>query len=198
MTSSRSPTCQIYPEASEEQRIQSYLASRTPVPRSTSIDERPMFEGLEGGIHIDQHQYAADGSRRDSQVLYEHLRVSREDGDDDEYSMRSPPEPWVAMSPQGLQNIYPCSCSSPHRFISSEAVHDAVRRVVQALSEVFADPELDHFLNNLNDTELDDLLSDPGKLTEVCDTTLEKYTEEVFRARESFGLHPARLVEIVS
>ena len=88
-------------------------------------------------------------------------------------------------------------CASPHRFTSSEPVHDAVTRVVQALSEVFADPELDHFLNNLNDTEMNELLIDPGKLTEVCDTALWKYTEEVFRARESFGLRQARLVEIV-
>jgi hypothetical protein len=156
-----------------------------------------MSEGLEDGIHSDQHQSAADDSRRDS-LLYEHLRVSREDGDDDEYSMRSSPEPWVATSPQRAQNTYPCFCASPHRFTSSEAVHDAVRRVVQALSEVFADPELDRFLNNLNDTELNELLIDPSKLTEVCDTALVEYTEEVFRARESFGLRPARLVEIVS
>lgn len=157
-----------------------------------------MPEGLEDGIHSDQHQSAADDSHRDSLLLYEHLRVSRKDGDDDEYSMRSPSEPWVITSPQKAQNTYPCFCASPHPFTSSEAVHGTVRRVVQALSEVFGDPGLDHFLNNLNDTELDELLIDPGKLTEVCDTALVKYTEEVFRARESFGLRPARLVEIVS
>ena len=58
-----------------------------------------MFEGLEDRIHSDQHQSAADDSRRDSLLLYEHLRVSRDDGDDDGSSMRSPPESWVITSP---------------------------------------------------------------------------------------------------
>jgi hypothetical protein len=87
-----------------------------------------MFEGQENRIHSDQHQSTADDSRRDSLLLYEHLRVSREDGDDDEYSMRSPPEPWVTTSPQRAQNTYPCLTASPPRFTNSETVHDAARR----------------------------------------------------------------------
>jgi hypothetical protein len=156
-----------------------------------------MFEGLEDRVHSDQLQPAVEALRPDSAVLNEDLRVSPEDGDDDEYSKRSPPHPWVITSPQSAQNAYPCFTTS-RCFTGSETVHDAVRRVVQALSEVFADLELEHFLDNLNDTELDELLIDPGKLKEACDTTLMKYTGKVFRFGESFGPRPARLIEIVS
>jgi len=195
-TSLRSPTCQAYSEAGEEPRTQSYLRSETPIPRS-SIDKRPIFEGPEDRVHSDLHQSAVEVLRPDSALLNEDLRFSQEDGDDDKYSKRSPLQPWVIMSPQSAQNAYPGLTASP-RFTNSETVHDAVRRVVQALSEVFADPELEHFLGNLNDTELGELLVDPGKLKEACDTTLVKYTGEVFRLEESFGPRPARLIEIVS
>ena len=63
---------------------------------------------------------------------------------------------------------------------------------------MFADPELEHFLDNLNDTELDELLIDPGKLKEACDTALVRYTGKVLRLGDSFGPRPARLIEIVS
>lgn len=63
---------------------------------------------------------------------------------------------------------------------------------------MFADPELENFLDNLNDTELDELLIDPGKLKETCDTALVKYTGKAFGLGESFGPRAARLIEIVS
>lgn len=197
-TSSRSPTCQAYSEAGEEPRTQSYLGSETPIPRSPSIDKRPMFEGPEDRVHSDLHQSAVEALRPDSPLLNEDLRFSQEDGDGDKYPKRSPLQPWVITSPQSAQNAYPCLTASPRRFTNSETVHDAVRRVVQALSEVFADPELEYFLDNLNDTELDELLVDPGKLKEACDTALVKYTGKVSGLGESFRPRPARLIEIVS
>jgi hypothetical protein len=136
--------------------------------------------------------------RPDFAPFNEDLRFSQEDGDDDKYSKRPPLQPWVITSPPSAQNACPRLITSPRRFTDSETVYDAVRRVVQALSEVFADRELEHFLDNLNDTELDELLVDPGKLKEVCDTALVKYTGKVFRLGESFGPRPARLIEIVS
>ena len=196
--SSRSPTCQVYSEAGEELRTQSYLGSETPISRSTSIDKRPVFEGPEDRVHSDLHQSAVEALRPDFAPLNEDLHFSQEDGDDDKYSKRPPLQPWVIMSPPSTQNAYPCLTTSPRRFTNSETVHDAVRRVVQALSEVFADRELEHFLDNLNNTELDKLLVDPGKLKEACDTALVKYAGKVFRLGESFGPHPARLIEIVS
>lgn len=197
-TSPRSPACQAYSEAGEEPRTRSYIGSEIPIPRSTSIDKRPTLEGPEDRAHSERHQPAVEALRPDSTLLNEDLRYSQEDGDDDKYSKPSPLQPWVITSPQSAQNAYPCLTASPHRFTNSETVHDAVRRVVQALSEVFADPELEHFLDNLNDTELDELLVDPGKLKEACDTALVKYTGKVFRFGESFGPRPVRLIEIVS
>jgi hypothetical protein len=157
-----------------------------------------MSEGLEDRVHSDQHQSAFNALRPDSLLLYKHLRVSQVDGDDDGYSTLSPSQPWVITSPQRAQNAYRYFAASPRRFANSETVHDAVRRVVQALSEAFADPDLEHFLDNLNDTELDELLTDPGKLKEVCDTALAKYSEKMFRLGKSFEPRPARLIEIVS
>jgi hypothetical protein len=169
-----------------------------PIFRSTSIDKGPIFEDPEDRVHSDLHQSAVEALRPDSALLNEDLRFSQEDGDNDEYSKRSPLQPWVTTSPQSAQDTYPCLTTSPRRFTNSETVHDAVRRVVQALSEVFADPELEYFLDNLNDTELDELLIDPGKLKETCDTALVKYTGKAFGLGESFGPRPARLIEIVS
>lgn len=157
-----------------------------------------MFEGPEDRVHSDLHQSAVEALPPDSALLNEDLRLSQEDGDDDKYSKRSPLQPWVTTSPQSAQNAYPCLTASPRRFTNSETVHDAVRRVVKALSKVFSDRELEHFLDNLCDTELDELLVDPSKLKEACDTALVKYTGKVFRFGKSFGPRPVRLIEIVS
>ena len=103
---------------------------------------------------------------------------------------QSPSPSRVAKSPQNAQQVYPL-------FNAPETIENAVRRVVQALSEVLTDPELEEFLDNLSDMDLDELLINHVKVKDACEDALAKHTGRLLRVGQSFGPRPTRLVQIV-
>jgi hypothetical protein len=106
------------------------------------------------------------------------------------HSKRSPPPSHASDSPWSAGKVYP-------HFTASETVKDAVGRVVQVLSWVLADSELEQFLGNLTDIELDELLINHVKLNEARNDALAKHTGKLLGVGEFFGPRPTRLVEIV-
>ena len=183
------PARQVNSETDQESKSQSYLHDRTPAPELPPVNRRSTFENLnDNGVYGGQQQLAINALSPDFPLLDEASDLTREE--DDAHSEQSPPPARAVQSPQIAEKVYP-------HFNALETVQDAVRRVVQALSEVLADPELEEFFDNLTDAELDELLLNHVKLKAVCDDALVKHTGKLWRVGESFGPRPTRLVQIV-
>jgi hypothetical protein len=149
-----------------------------------------VLESLEvDGVNDDQQQAAIEAVHRDSFLVNEASPIIRE-VNDDVHSERSLPTSRGAPSPLSAGRVYP-------RSASCETVPDAVRRVVQSLSEVLADSELEEFFDTLTDSELDELLNKHVKLEDARNDALLKHTGKLLRVGEFFGPRPTRLVEIV-
>jgi hypothetical protein len=169
---------------------QAHPRDQTLDPRLTPVHHRPIFESLEeNGLNDDQKQ-AAMGARRLDSPLSNETSSHNRDVDDDVGSERSLPPSQGAQSPPSVGK------ANTH-FSASKTVQDAVRRVVQVLSEVLADSELKDFFDNLTNTELEELLTNHVKLNEARNNALLKHTGELLRFGDFFGAHPTRLFEIV-
>lgn len=183
---------QVYLEADHEAKARSYPHDPTALPKVTIGNSLPRYEILENdGVINDQQQVAIELPRPQSLLVSRPSSIIRR-GSDGVHSERSPPPSLGAESPRSAEKFYPL-------FNSSETVQDAVRRVVQALSEVLADSELEYFFDNLTDTELDELLVNDVKVKEACNDALAKHTGELVRVKVGvfWGLRPTRLIEIV-
>jgi hypothetical protein len=186
------PARQVYSESDllPVPETQSNPHDRTFGPKPFSVDLIPVLESLEGGgVNDDQRQAAIAAVHRESFLVNEASPATRE-LNDDVHSERSLPRPWGGQPRQNAGRAYP-------RLASCETVQDAVRRVVQSLSEVLADSELEEFFDTLTDSELDELLVKDVKLDGARNDALLKHTGKLFRVGEFFGPRPTRLVEIV-
>ena len=181
----RSPPHQIYPGVDRELESNSYHHDQTSVPKDTATNHHPALgSSLGSGAPNDAVQVLLGASRPGSLELGKDRLLGLE-RNDDSHSERSP------RTPHNAQKVYPF-------FTASEKIDDAVRRVVQALSEVLADSELEEFFDNLTDMELDEILLNHVKLKEACKAGSAKHTGKLVRLGESFGLRSTRLVQIVS
>ena len=179
----RTPPHQIYPEVERELDSNSYHHDQTSVPNHTALKRHLALGSLSRcGATNDAFEVSIGALQRDS------LELSRD---------RLPGLDWNSDWPEwSLPRL-----ENPDKdyllFTPSEKTDDAVRRVVQALSEVLADSELAEFFDNLTDMELDEILLNHVKLKEACEAGSAKHTGKLVRFGESFGLRSTRLVRIV-
>jgi hypothetical protein len=166
--------------------VQLLPQDRSPSPRPTCVLFRPSLESVEENrVSDDQPGVGFQGGYFGHRPSNETSPPGRE-VDSPMNLERSLPPPQASESPRSSANIYPHSAASG-------TAQDAVRRVVQTLSEVLEDHVLKEFFDNLTDTELNGLLTNHVKLERTCHDAFVQHAKRIRRVwGESFAL-----VEIV-
>lgn len=181
-----SPTHKAYPEQ-DILRLggQSLPQDRSLSPGPTCVLFQPSLESVEeNGVSDDPPGVGFPGGYFGHRPSNKTSPLGQEVDNPVNLERSLPPQ--ASESPRSSANVYPHSAAS-------ETVQDAVRRVVQTLSEVLEDHALKEFFDNLTDTELNELLTNHVKLERTCHDAFVQHAKRIRRVwGESFAL-----VEIV-